>query len=361
MTGTIVHGDRAGYFSVGEVLGSGKDATVYAIHGDDAAAFKAWAKAAVPHEAAFIVETLSTMTKRLEGVAAVLELVRTRAGGDIIGIRIERVKGPTLKDAKFRNADHRIDCAVDYARTMEKLVERSGFHYDQHPGNLILCEKTDRLKLIDCDGMCIGELKWPDGTTKERIVKNGTLEWSPPELCGEEAVVKCCPHAAGYVTAMTIWRVLMDEHPGLCVDADGEDLPLNHRERLVKRMWAQFVSLPEGIKPANRGIGYEALPDRLKWLFELTLAPRGVGTKQVRGSVRDFRKALEEWRDSRRAANRRERFVVTAVAGAVLGTVAGLLTFGVPLPAPVNPPAVEQKAPAQKPQPKNARPLLLEE
>lgn len=295
-------------------LATGGEGSVHSCYEHPELLIKRYHDAARPKHLEFVIETVRELTFDLvPPIAEVMEPVRPRPGAEPFGFFMEKVVGTPLLETTWMNVDQRIEAALTVARTYAALQRREAWNLDGHPGN-VLVDSAGRPRLIDADSLSFGEVIWPDGSKGARNVAKGTQEWSPVEYWGKSEI-QGNEYAAAHLCSLVIWVILKDQHPALCRDIDGRDAPL--QRFLVNLQFGRFFpGLPRSMRPADDGIPWAELPDRVRWLFTQAFSLRGLRDPMNRPLPEEFVEALETWQRQRQ----RQRFWLTAAvaAGALL-------------------------------------------
>lgn len=294
--GTILFAEKHGHITVGDVLASGGGGTVYRLRGNGTVLLKVWHAKERPAHPEFLLKTIQQYTQDLKYVAHIIEPVRERAGGEIVGFLMERIKGVALADKKFKYTWLRIHAARIIAFTLAALEQRGAFFPDGNGGNVIIASWTGNAYLIDIDGLAFKAVLWPDGKKAPRHPQKIVQNWSPPEFWGKTSVIEHTEHTNAFVCARLVYQVLLDAHPAQCSEPDGKVIPLQppYPRWFLECKWGRFSGeLPKGVVPVDRGITWEELSDWVKMLFRHAFSERCLKDPALRVSTQEIHSVLD--------------------------------------------------------------------
>jgi DNA-binding helix-hairpin-helix protein with protein kinase domain len=186
------------------------------------------------------------------------------------GKEIHKLYGPTDRHNEFPTAawDFLVHVAMNSAIAFETLHQNGAVMADVNEGNLLVQDGDGRVSLIDCDSYQV-----QNGHTSY-LCDVGIPMWTPPELQGINfhGLNRTANHDR-FGLAVIIFRLLfMGRHPFAGVPTGKEQFEM---QEAIKRYLFAFSphAWPRGIKPPPASLPLDAIPDRLRKLFERAFLP----------------------------------------------------------------------------------------
>ena len=186
------------------------------------------------------------------------------------GKEIHKLYGPTDRHNEFPTAgwDFLIHVATNCAIAFETLHESGAVMADVNEGNLLVQERDGRVGLIDCDSYQI------QNGRGMYLCDVGIPMWTPPELQGLNfrGLQRTANHDR-FGLAVVIFRLLfMGRHPFAGVPVSREQYEI---QVAIKRFLFAFShhTWSKGVKPPPVSLPLDAIPERLRQLFEKAFLP----------------------------------------------------------------------------------------
>ena len=181
------------------------------------------------------------------------------------GKEIHKLYGPSDRAAEFPEVgwDFLIHVAMNCGVAFETLHEQGVVMADVNEGNLLVKEGDGRVGLIDCDSYQIR-----NGSACF-LCDVGVPMWTPPELQGQDfRSVQRTPNHDRFGLAVIIFRLLfMGRHPFAGIPTGRDQFEI--AEAIKKFLFAfSPQTWSRGVKPPPLALPLEAVPERLRQLFE---------------------------------------------------------------------------------------------